>query len=739
MPTAVVQTEEEEIKAILLELVEPNRDDPTDIIPPNVTGWRFPSEKKSSDASSLQTGDEQYRRPVCNWTGVICDPIDGSITGLNLGDGFYVGSLLGIYGGDVGADRMDLRRNEEIILHKRRRYAEAAPTMANARRADDVSTTSPTTEIIGPIFPSSIGKLRSLRFINLSSNKLRGGVPNSVLQLPNLQIVDVSMNDLDGTFPHFESEKMLSLDISKNRFHGPLPEHVFGHPEIDSTTAPYLRSVVKFDISHNSFNGTIPLDGTSAYYDQIAMHDEALQNLKYFDLGFNIFTGTICNNIGNFASLEGLFLEHNLLVGTIPKSIFRESGPLPLTQLYLQQNLLSGTLSDGIDRLVNLVELYVDGNKLTGPIPKALCDSGFNLPFLIDTQTEHECDAISCPVNSASREGVAPCTPCPDDGGFNRYIGQHNDECRGAMSEIQILDLFYESLHGDEWLDSSYHWKKASPACQRRGVECNEQGQVTEIVLPSLGLRGHLRPEIGFLSKLQVLDLRNNQLKGFLPSDLRFAPLKLLDLRGSRLQGVVPPLLCIQEGINGNGVGPPGTDINLLYACENIICPKRTYSSIGRASLPENEGEDGIQCLPCYDDHAALYMGRDQCSDIFLLKMQIRRVDAQKRLLESFSIILALIVVCLCAMRCRRKILRNAIWADDTGDLVLEENDDNDHDELHSSLPVQRWLSQPVHEAEYTVDDWTVAYSDREDSRPMNRSMELSMIRSTRSRFPDII
>lgn len=306
------------------------------------------------------------------------------------------------------------------------------------------------------------------------------------------------------------------------------------------------------------------------------------------------------------------------------------------------------------------------------------------------------------------------------------------------MSEVQILDLFYEQLHGNEWLDPSYRWEKASPACQRRGVTCNEQGQVTEIALPSLGLRGRLRPEIGFLAELQVLDLRGNgQLKGFLPSDLRFAPLKVLDLRGSRLQGVVPPLLCIQEGVNGNGVGPPGTDVNLLYACENIICPQRTYSSIGRASLPEKEGEDGVQCLPCYDDNAALYMGRDKCSDIFFLTMQIRRADVKKRMLESLSVILALIVVCMCVMKFRRKFLRNTISADDAGDLMLDEDDDGD--ELQNTLPVQRWLSSPADDDEYSDDDWTASNSDTEDRRPMNSSLELSGSRSIRSRLPDVI
>jgi hypothetical protein len=199
----------------------------------------------------------------------------------------------------------------------------------------------------------------------------------------------------------------------------------------------------------------------------------------------------------------------------------------------------------------------------------------------------------------------------------------------------------------------------------------------------------------------------------------------------------VPPLLCIKEGVNGNGVGPPGTDINLLYACENIICPQKTFSSIGRASLPVKDNEDGIQCLPCYDDHAALFMGRDQCSDIFFLGMQIRRADAKKRLLESLSVILALIVMCMCVMRCRRKLLRNAISAGHAGDLTLDVDDDSG-DELHSTLPVQRWSSSLEDEDEYSDDDWTASNSDTEDRRPMNRSLELSGSRSIRSRLPDV-
>jgi len=431
-------------------------------------------------------------------------------------------------------------------------------------------------------------------------------------------------------------------------------------------------------------------------------------------------------------------LEHNRLVGTIPKSIFRGSGvgahPLPLVQLFLEQNQLSGTLNEGLATLPNLRELYVDGNKLTGVVPEPLCNSELNNMFLNNTQAARGCDGICCPANSASREGVAPCTPCPDDGGFHRYMGQHGMQCRGRPSEVETLDLLFEKTHGDEWLDSTYFWKKGSPACQRKGVQCDARGQVTKIILPQMGLRGPLISELGFLSKLRVLQLPNNQLTGFVPSDLRFAPLRRLDLRGSRMQGVVPPLLCIKEGVNGNGIGPPGIDFNLLYACDNIVCPRGTYSSIGRASLPENEGEDGIQCLPCYDNQATFYIGRDHCTDISIAGLQIRRDDIRGGLVKSIPIILALVIlVTFSWMWIRRR--RSSVNTTPGGN-----NNDNNwvgrNNDPQRSPPSHRWSSSPVDEDEHSDDDWTAGYSDAEDARSANETIEL---RKLKSGLPDVI
>ncbi|KAL3800119.1 hypothetical protein HJC23_001040 [Cyclotella cryptica] len=573
--------DESEVKRILLTLVEPNRGDAVSSsrISDTIIGWRFPS--------PATTNDDEPDPPVCEWSGVECDPTDGTVIGLNLENRRWIESLLGYTAPSVESNEgepsnpgsLRVKRNylykKRLLEHNRERYGKS-------------SQPSP----FSPFLPSSLGKLLSLRIIKLSSNQIQGPIPKSITKLPNLEIFDVSSNDMTGSFPYFYSENLRVLDISKNRFHGSLPSDMFAHPSVGPGTAPFLSSLVKFDVSHNGLNGTIPLNGRSGTYDSELKQDLSLQNLKFFDIGYNLFSGTICNNFGNLANLNALFLEHNRLIGTIPKALYRGSGlganPLPLVQLYLQQNDLSGTLPSGLATLPKLKELFVDGNKLTGSIPEVLCTKELNNVFLNDDEAAQGCDGVSCPANTISTEGVAPCSPCPDDGGFNRYIGRHETECKSALDEVEILDLFFVRTRGEEWLDEAYRWEKGSSACERKGIECNELGNIVNITLTSLGLRGSLPTELGALSALQVFNVSNNELTGFLPSDFRFSPITKFDIKGNRLSGEVPILLCIKDGINNNGIGPPGVNFELLYSCDNIVCPRGSYSNLGRASIEHN-------------------------------------------------------------------------------------------------------------------------------------------------------
>ncbi|KAL7446517.1 hypothetical protein ACHAXM_010232 [Skeletonema potamos] len=700
--------DDSDVKGILLTLIEPNQNHAT--LPSSVKGW-----------------SEQSQEPVCYWTGITCDPIDHSVIGLNLGDGFWVKTLLGINQTGHYQDRLlhaeDLFAG--ITLHKNRQALNSIHLDKRNLQKGEAT--------VGPLFPSGIEKLKSLRFINLSSNQIQGPIPKSITDLPNLEIFDVTQNDLIGTFPNFQSDSLMVLDLSKNRFHGSLPKDLFGHSEIGRDTAPYLKSIVKFDISHNGFNYTIPLNGESAFYDVGAQTETVLKNLQYFDLGYNLFSGTIPNNIGNFASLQGLFLENNRLVGTIPKSLYRGSGiganPLPLVQLFLQGNMLSGTLPSGLADLPNLKELYVDGNKLTGTIPPNVCNKGLNAVFVNDDADHDNCDNVVCPANSISLEGVSPCTRCEDDGSaFRKYLGQRDSECRPKLSEVEILDLFFDHMHGEEWLDPAYFWEPGSPACKRPGVKCGDSGKVTSIRLPSLGLRGPLIPELGFLSELHSLDLSDNFITGFVPSEFRFVD-KLIDfnIKGNELQGVIPVLLCITEGINSNGIGPEGTEFDLLYNCNNIACARGTYSDIGRAAVPTEEDVDGVQCVPCFDDEAKYYLGRHSCTDISIAGLQFRQDDIRHGVVYTiFSLFAIAFIVHLFIMGRRKKY-------------VLSENEDRSSQQ-QNALPLQRQDSPLSVEddeyEEYSDDDWTAA--DSETDTLAKREARNTAIELTDNRLPKV-
>mmetsp|Transcript_41344 Transcript_41344/g.62698 ORF Transcript_41344/g.62698 Transcript_41344/m.62698 type:complete len:238 (+) Transcript_41344:894-1607(+) len=199
--------------------------------------------------------------------------------------------------------------------------------------------------------------------------------------------------------------------------------------------------------------------------------------------------------------------------------------------------------------MIILFEIFVlaktlmkKGNKLTGKVPRDLCRSEINSDFfwgIPEDEGRDYCDSIACPVNTAAFEGVFPCKPCTDKY-FNPYLGRYGD-CID-LNQGDILRKFYEATSisgawkGDvNWADESIH------ECRYTGVICDNSGHVISINLQGRGLTGTIPEEIGFLQYLQVLNLADNQLEGFVPSDLRWAPLQELDISGNKLRGIIPP------------------------------------------------------------------------------------------------------------------------------------------------------------------------------------------------------
>ncbi|KAK3121834.1 hypothetical protein QOZ80_8BG0661540 [Eleusine coracana subsp. coracana] len=82
--------------------------------------------------------------------------------------------------------------------------------------------------ILGGTIPSSIGSLQKLSVaLNLSSNGLVGNIPPQLSNLVELQSLDLSLNNLTGGLDTLGSLQFLhALNISNNRFTGPVPENL---------------------------------------------------------------------------------------------------------------------------------------------------------------------------------------------------------------------------------------------------------------------------------------------------------------------------------------------------------------------------------------------------------------------------------------------------------------------------------------------------------------------------------
>lgn len=492
--------------------------------------------------------------------------------------------------------------------------------------------------------PSSFSQLSELKVIDLSHNMIRGTIPPGLSNLQKLETIIMSQNLLTGLLPRFTSTKLKTLDLTSNKLTGMMPEDMVS-PD----------SVEEIMLGHNILSGTIPTDITK------------MSKLVVVDISGNNLSGTIPSNIGDLLQISYLYLDDNDLMGHIPDGLGKthkenaKEGNL-LKEVWLQDNQLSGTVPVLLAELDNLINLYLDGNKLTGTMSNELCQKeGLNDDFNTDMQSDMQsdvgkeyCDSIACPAHSASFDGLKPCEQC-DSPFQNPYIGE-SDGCR-EWDQREILNKFYNSTSvADDGWNGEVNWNSETFLCLFSGVKCDDNFNVIEIRLKGRGLRGMLPDEIGFLEYLELLDVSDNDLSGFLPSDLRWSPLKKLDISGNNMKGIVPPSLCNMPGVNGNGDGGH-------YSCEYLACPAGTYSATGRMS-------DNDACIPCGSEKS------------FTLASKKCVVDSSKNGGISVSGILgitisliALVIACsyFVALRIHRSKKKNLISSEEENDFLTED------------------------------------------------------------------
>jgi len=112
--------------------------------------------------------------------------------------------------------------------------------------------------------------------------------------------------------------------------------------------------VIRINLYSNNLKGSIPPEIGN------------LASLTGLWLDSNQLSGSIPPEIGNLASLTSLWLDSNQLSGSIPPEIGNLAS---LTVLWLDYNQLSGSIPPEIGNLASLTGLYLDSNQLSGSIP----------------------------------------------------------------------------------------------------------------------------------------------------------------------------------------------------------------------------------------------------------------------------------------------------------------------------------------------------------------------------------
>ncbi|KAF0934830.1 hypothetical protein E2562_028835 [Oryza meyeriana var. granulata] len=107
--------------------------------------------------------------------------------------------------------------------------------------------------------------------------------------------------------------------------------------------------------------------------------------------------------------------------------------------------------------------------------------------------------------------------------------------------EKQSLLRFLEGLSQDDGLAVS--WRNNTDCCTWEGITCGLDGAVTELLLASRGLEGHISSSLIELTSLSRLNLSYNSLTGGLPSELiSSGSIVVVDVSFNRLDGELQEL-----------------------------------------------------------------------------------------------------------------------------------------------------------------------------------------------------
>ncbi|KAI9086045.1 hypothetical protein K1719_032122 [Acacia pycnantha] len=228
--------------------------------------------------------------------------------------------------------------------------------------------------------PPSISLLSNLRILHLNNNNFYGEIPLSLKNCQNLQILDVGENRFSGSIPNWIGHKVKILQFRSNQFSGNIPLEIC-----------QLASLRILDVADNKLSGSVP----KCLHNMMAMRQDASSNVVGTFCGIiycsdSIYGDNVMLHIKgldliyeeNVKFLRAIDLSSNGMFGIIPPEMYTLTG---LHSLNLSHNQFEGKILGEIGSLKQLESLDLANNQFSGEIPQSLAQLSFlgslNLSF----------------------------------------------------------------------------------------------------------------------------------------------------------------------------------------------------------------------------------------------------------------------------------------------------------------------------------------------------------------------
>ncbi|XP_031115754.1 receptor-like protein 6 [Ipomoea triloba] len=353
-----------------------------------------------------------------------------------------------------------------------------------------------------------------LESLDLSDNQLSGVVPKSIFQLPNLTHLSLRSNNFNGSvkIEMLQNLKNLTfLDLSNNsltveendddrNFHLPQLQYLYLHKCNLSDFPIFLKSQVKLidlNLVDNHIRGYVPSwlgNNTLQFLDlsgnplDFLEPSSAQGNNSFVSL---YFLGMHSCNISKFPQilkgihdLQILDLSDNKIEGEIPSWIWKNK----LRFVNISHNFLSAINEFSSNISLNVLALYLHGNRIKGSLPSGICNMG---PLKV----------LDASYNNLS--GLIP-------------------ECLVKLASLSVLNL-----KGNRYDQMPSNFTCAYNNLRSLNINGNR-------------LKGELPRSLANCKMLEILDLGNNMISDTFPFWLEKLPLlKVLVLRNNMFYGEV--------------------------------------------------------------------------------------------------------------------------------------------------------------------------------------------------------